>query len=86
MIEGSGDTVDQGYSPPIIMRPGRCYYMPPNGEPLTLTVGSTQRGPLKIAVAHENLHLAASTAPPSPMSGGSKSLAVDLEKSSEHAS
>ena len=57
VIEGAGTTLESGYQSPIILRPGRTYYMPPGCEALTLKVPAAQRGSLKLAIAHENLHL-----------------------------
>ena len=48
VIEGSGDTLESGYAPPIILRPGRAYYMPPDVDPPTFKVGGAQKGPLKV--------------------------------------
>jgi hypothetical protein len=60
VIEGTGATMELGgvdaYNP-IILRPGRCYFRPANGDSVTLTVNSAQKGPLKVALAHENLHI-----------------------------
>jgi len=41
----------------ILCRPGRCYFHPAEAPPLVFQVPSEKRGPLKVAVAHENLHL-----------------------------
>mmetsp|Transcript_89502 Transcript_89502/g.178900 ORF Transcript_89502/g.178900 Transcript_89502/m.178900 type:complete len:461 (+) Transcript_89502:66-1448(+) len=64
VIEGSGATLELGgvdaYSP-IILRPGRCYFRPAHGDSVTLTVNIAQKGPLKLALAHENLHIEAPT-------------------------
>ena len=38
-------------------RPGRCYYHPAEAPPIEFHVPSDKWGPLKVAVAHENLHL-----------------------------
>ena len=46
----------------LVMRPGRSYYIPPDCEPLVLRVSAAQRGPLVIAITHENQHLAETTA------------------------
>lgn len=56
VIEGSGNT-DNENGQRLIMRPGRTYYMPANCSPLTLAVNKIKKGPLRIALAHENLHL-----------------------------
>jgi hypothetical protein len=53
VIEGSGDTLESGYAPPIILRPGRAYYMPPGVDPLTFKVGGAQKGPLKVSRAND---------------------------------
>mmetsp|Transcript_73753 Transcript_73753/g.210322 ORF Transcript_73753/g.210322 Transcript_73753/m.210322 type:complete len:538 (+) Transcript_73753:91-1704(+) len=45
---------------------GRSFYLPPSAPPLRLMVGLSQRGPMKIALAHKNLHL---DKPTSPLSG-----------------
>lgn len=56
IIEGCGST-DNELGQRLVMRPGRTYYMPPYCAPLHLTVHKDKHGPLKIALAHENLHL-----------------------------
>ena len=56
VIEGAGNTLESGWAPPIILRPGRSYYVPVGAEPLTLRVGEAAKGPLRIAIAHQNLH------------------------------
>lgn len=61
VIEGSGST-DNEDGQRLVMRPGRTYYIPKDGNPLTLNVNESKRGPLKIAVAHENLHQDSPTA------------------------
>jgi len=52
IIEGTGsldgDTTCQ---------PGRCYYHPAAAKPIVFAVPEDKRGPLKVAVAHKNLHL-----------------------------
>jgi len=48
VIEGSGDPIESGYAPPIILRPGRAYFAPSGADPLTFTVGAAQKGPLKV--------------------------------------
>lgn len=55
VIEGSGSTDNQD-GQRLVMRPGRTYYVPPGCPPLTLSVNESKHGPLRIAVAHENLH------------------------------
>jgi hypothetical protein len=45
---------------------GRSFYLPPSAPPLRLMVGLSQRGPMKIALAHKNLHL---DKPTSPLNG-----------------
>lgn len=52
IIEGTG-TLDGD----TICQPGRCYYHPAAAKPITFAVPSDKRGPLKVAVAHRNLHL-----------------------------
>jgi mannose-6-phosphate isomerase len=52
IIEGTGTLDDV-----TICQPGRCYYHPAAAKPLTFAVPSDKRGPLKVAVAHRNLHL-----------------------------
>jgi len=52
IIEGAG-TLDGGTS----CQPGRCYYHPAAAKPITFAVAAEKRGPLKVAVAHRNLHL-----------------------------
>lgn len=52
IIEGTG-TLDGD----TICQPGRCYYHPAAAQPLLFAVPSDKRGPLKVAVAHKNLHL-----------------------------
>uniref|UniRef100_A0A7S2HDI8 mannose-6-phosphate isomerase n=1 Tax=Helicotheca tamesis TaxID=374047 RepID=A0A7S2HDI8_9STRA len=56
VIEGNGST-DNPHGQRLVMRPGRSYYVPPNCPPLTLSVHESKRGPLKIAIAHENQHM-----------------------------
>ena len=60
VIEGSGNT-DNDDGQRLVMRPGRCYLMPHDCPPLTLAVNPNKRGPLKIALAHENQHVDAPT-------------------------
>jgi len=55
VIEGSGST-DSEEGQRLVMRPGRTYYIPADASPLTLAVNKIKRGPLRIALAHENLH------------------------------
>mmetsp|Transcript_22482 Transcript_22482/g.47342 ORF Transcript_22482/g.47342 Transcript_22482/m.47342 type:complete len:533 (-) Transcript_22482:429-2027(-) len=55
VIEGSGNT-DNEDGQRLVMRPGRSYYIPAKCPPLTLAVNEKKRGPLKIALAHENMH------------------------------
>jgi mannose-6-phosphate isomerase len=52
IIEGTG-TLDGD----TICQPGRCYYIPAAAKPLIFAVPEDKRGPLKVAVAHKNLHL-----------------------------
>ena len=56
VIAGCGST-DNEIGQRLVMRPGRTYYLPPDCPPLTLTVNVAKRGPLRIAMAHENLHM-----------------------------
>lgn len=64
VIEGSGNT-DSEEGQRLVMRPGRSYYIPANAPPLTIAVNKIKRGPLRIAVAHENLHFNNPTVVPS---------------------
>jgi len=52
IVEGTGYLDDEGFC-----RPGRCYYHPAEAPPIHFTVPHDKRGPLKVAVAHRNLHL-----------------------------
>lgn len=52
IIEGTGKLNDD-----IVCQPGRCYYSPAAAAPLVFSVPADKRGPLKVAVAHKNLHL-----------------------------
>ena len=52
IIEGTG-TLDGD----IICQPGRCYYHPAAGKPLIFSVPAEKQGPLRVAIAHKNLHL-----------------------------
>jgi mannose-6-phosphate isomerase len=52
VLEGAG-TLDGD----IVCQPGRCYYHPAGAKPLLFAVPEDKRGPLKVAVAHKNLHL-----------------------------
>lgn len=52
IIEGTGF-----FDGTIICRPGRSYYHPAEAPPIRFHVPKEKRGPLKVAVAHENLHL-----------------------------
>lgn len=56
VIEGSGST-DNEDGQRLVMRPGRSYLMPADCPPLTCAVNSLKRGPLRIALAHENMHI-----------------------------
>lgn len=56
VIEGSGNT-DNEDGQRLVMRPGRCYFLPHDCPPLTLAVNANKRGPLRIALAHENQHV-----------------------------
>ena len=48
--------------------PGKSFLLPANAPPLTFMVAEDQMGPLKVAIAHENLHLSdpTSSSPNSP--------------------
>ena len=52
IVEGSG--MLNGH---IQCQPGRCYYHPAAAPPLEFKVKEDQRGCLKVAVAHKNMHL-----------------------------
>ena len=52
IIEGTG-TLDGD----TICQPGRCYYHPAAGKPLNFAVPKEKMGPLRVAIAHKNLHL-----------------------------
>jgi hypothetical protein len=52
IIEGTG-TLDGD----TICQPGRCYYHPAAGKPLHFAVPKEKMGPLRVAIAHKNLHL-----------------------------
>ena len=52
IIEGTG-TLDGD----TMCQPGRCYYHPAAAKPIVFAVPEDKRGPLKVAVAHKNLHL-----------------------------
>lgn len=56
VIEGCGST-DNELGQRLVMRPGRTYYLPPDSPPLHLAVHESKHGPLRIALAHENLHM-----------------------------
>lgn len=56
ILEGSGDLDGK------VCRPGRSYYWPANTDDLLFTVDSSRRGPMKVAMAHKNLHLDRPTA------------------------
>jgi len=56
VVEGSG-TTDNEAGQRLVMRPGRCYYIPAGCPPLVLSVNEAKRGSLKIVLAHENLHM-----------------------------
>jgi mannose-6-phosphate isomerase len=56
VIEGSGST-DNEEGQRLVMRPGRTYYIPEDCPPLQLSVNEAKHGPLKIALAHVNLHI-----------------------------
>uniref|UniRef100_A0A6U0ZIS5 mannose-6-phosphate isomerase n=1 Tax=Rhizochromulina marina TaxID=1034831 RepID=A0A6U0ZIS5_9STRA len=53
---GSGDAHVTGDAD-LVLRPGRSFYLPPDCPPMTLTVNQQQRGCLRVALAHENLHV-----------------------------
>lgn len=77
VIEGTGSTLEgvDDLEQEVKMIPGRCYYLPPNSV-MTLTVNAEQKGPLKIAVAHENLHLQTPTAIPKENSASADEYAM----------
>jgi mannose-6-phosphate isomerase len=52
IIEGTGTLGTD-----LICRPGKCYYHPADAESLKFSVPATNRGPLKVAIGHRNLHL-----------------------------
>lgn len=52
IVEGAGLLNDE-----ITCEPGRCYYHPAAAPPLKFSVSEQRRGPLKVAIAHKNLHL-----------------------------
>ena len=56
ILEGSGTLDDMS------LRPGRCYFWPKDAPALNFKVSADKRGPLKVAVAHKNLHLSTPTA------------------------
>ena len=56
VIEGSGST-DNEDGQRLVMRPGRAYYIPARAPILTLSVNANKRGPLRLALAHENQHM-----------------------------
>lgn len=64
VIEGTGKDISQEGGEDILMIPGRSYYLPPKTTNFTLSVSSQQKGSLKIALAHENLHLEVPTSLP----------------------
>ena len=52
ILEGTGYLEGE-----ILCRPGRCYFHPAEAPPIQFTVPAEKRGPLKVAVAHKNMHL-----------------------------
>lgn len=65
VIEGTGTSIGGGMAGSLVLRPGRCFMVPARvSTPLTLCVAKEQKGPLRIAVAHENLHLQDPTSVP----------------------
>jgi len=65
VIEGTGTSSGGGVGQSLVLRPGRCFVVPAGvAAPLTLVVAKEQKGPLRIAVAHENLHLGEPTSVP----------------------
>ena len=56
IIEGTGTLDDE-----TVCQPGRCYYHPAAAKPIVFAVPNNKRGPLKVAVAHKNLHLQITT-------------------------
>ena len=71
VIEGSGNT-DNEDGQRLVMRPGRCYLMPANCPALTVAVNPNKRGPLRIALAHENQHIDEPNLSSAEQVGGSK--------------
>jgi len=51
ILEGSGELGGK------LCRPGRSYFWPANADALHFTVESSKRGPMKVAMAHQNMHL-----------------------------
>jgi len=56
ILEGSGELDGK------LCRPGRSYYWPANGDALVFSVSEERRGPMKVAVAHQNTNMARPTA------------------------
>ena len=52
IVEGTGLIDDD-----MLCRPGRSYFLPEDAPPILFSVPQDKRGPLKVAVAHKNLHL-----------------------------
>mmetsp|Transcript_15526 Transcript_15526/g.31573 ORF Transcript_15526/g.31573 Transcript_15526/m.31573 type:complete len:272 (-) Transcript_15526:130-945(-) len=58
IVEGTG--FFQGSNNRTIVtkcHPGRCYYHPSKAPPLQFNCPAEKRGPLKVAIAHRNLHM-----------------------------
>lgn len=71
VIEGTGRT-DNEEGQRLVMRPGRCYLMPANCPTLRVAVNPNKRGPLRIALAHENQHIDEPNLSSAEQAGGSK--------------
>eukprot|EP00934_Nitzschia_sp_Nitz4_P004979 Nitzschia sp. Nitz4//scaffold73_size107353//46744//48426//NITZ4_004317-RA/size107353-snap-gene-0.93-mRNA-1//1//CDS//3329557467//4969//frame0 len=56
ILEGSGELDGK------LCRPGRSYYWPANADPLYFQVSEERRGPMKVAVAHQNTNIQRPTA------------------------
>jgi len=56
VIEGSGNT-DNENGQRLVMRPGRSYLVPARCPAFEIAVNERKRGPLRIALAHENQHI-----------------------------
>jgi mannose-6-phosphate isomerase len=56
IIEGTGTLYGD-----MVCQPGQCYYHPAAGKPLAFAVPANKQGPLRVAIAHKNLHLSLPT-------------------------